>query len=115
MPSTARAAAGTAQAQNSPPGHPRRASVLTEFERGFILTRHWRDTASGIEIEFWLATEHGPRRVRLRPAVAFVPAQQQALAERALAGERDAEWRPLALRDFVSARWPASTAVATAI
>lgn len=75
---------------------------MTEFEQGFILTRHWRDTASGIEIEFWLATEHGPRRVRLRPqeAVAFVPAQQQALAERALAGERDAEWRPLALRDF---------------
>ena len=74
---------------------------MTEFEQGFILTRHWRDTASGIEIEFWLATEHGPRRVRLRPqeAVAFVPAEQQALAERALAGERDAELRPLALRD----------------
>ncbi|MCM3012110.1 hypothetical protein M3583_25955, partial [Bacillus subtilis] len=68
----------------------------------FILTRHWRDTASGIEIEFWLATGHVPRRVRLRPqeAVAFIPAEQQALAERTLAGERDAELRPLALRDF---------------
>ena len=75
---------------------------MTAFEQGFILTRHWRDTASGIEIEFWLATEHGPRRVRLRPqeAVAFIPAEQQALAERTLAGEREAELRPLALRDF---------------
>ncbi|AMU12299.1 DNA polymerase II [Burkholderia cenocepacia] len=75
---------------------------MTAFEQGFILTRHWRDTASGIEIEFWLATGHGPRRVRLRSqeAVAFIPAEQQALAERTLAGERDAELRPLALRDF---------------
>ncbi|KDB07797.1 DNA polymerase B region [Burkholderia sp. lig30] len=75
---------------------------MTEFEQGFILTRHWRDTATGIEIEFWLTTERGPRRVRLRPqeAVAFVPAEQQELAERVLAGERDAELRPLALRDF---------------
>jgi DNA polymerase-2 len=75
---------------------------LTEFEQGFILTRHWRDTSAGVEVEFWLATEHGPRRVRLRPqeAVAFVPAEQQPLADRVLAGERDAELRPLALRDF---------------
>ncbi|HDR9474950.1 TPA: DNA polymerase II, partial [Burkholderia multivorans] len=75
---------------------------MTEFEQGFILTRHWRDTSAGVEVEFWLATEHGPRRVRLRPqeAVAFVPAEQQPLAERVLAGERDAELRPLALRDF---------------
>ncbi|WP_206997772.1 DNA polymerase II [Trinickia mobilis] len=75
---------------------------MTEFEQGFILTRHWRDTATGIEIEFWLATERGPRRVRLRPqeSVAFIPAEQREQAERVLAGESGAELRPLALRDF---------------
>ncbi|KVZ76925.1 DNA polymerase II [Burkholderia ubonensis] len=75
---------------------------MTEFEQGFILTRHWRDTATGVEIEFWLATERGPRQVRLRPqeAAAFIPAEQQEPAARVLAGETGAELRPLALRDF---------------
>ncbi|MCM2545323.1 DNA polymerase II [Burkholderia glumae] len=75
---------------------------MTDFEQGFILTRHWRDTAAGVEIEFWLATGAGARRVRLRPqeSVAFVPATQREAAERALAGETGVELRPLALRDF---------------
>ena len=75
---------------------------MAEFEQGFILTRHWRDTTTGVEIEFWLATERGPRRVRLRPqdAVAFLPVEQQESAQRVLAGERGVELRPLALRDF---------------
>ncbi|MCQ0031811.1 DNA polymerase II [Burkholderia glumae] len=75
---------------------------MTDFEQGFILTRHWRDTAAGVEIEFWLATDAGARRVRLRPqeSVAFVPATQREAAERALAGETGVELRPLALRDF---------------
>ncbi|MBI0330776.1 DNA polymerase II [Burkholderia plantarii] len=75
---------------------------MTDFEQGFILTRHWRDTAAGVEIEFWLATDAGARRVRLRPqeSVAFVPAAQREAAEHALAGETGVELRPLALRDF---------------
>jgi DNA polymerase-2 len=75
---------------------------LTDFEQGFILTRHWRDTAAGVEIEFWLATGQGPRRVRLRPqeSVAFLPVEQREAAERLLAGESGVELRPLALHDF---------------
>ena len=30
---------------------------------GFLLTRHWRDTAQGVQLEFWLATSEGPLRV----------------------------------------------------
>ncbi len=73
---------------------------MTEFEQGFILTRHWRDQPDGIEVEFWLATGGGPRRVRLRPqeAVAFVPAEQRDAAARVIG--KEAELRPLALRDF---------------
>ncbi len=73
-----------------------------EARQGFVLTRHWRDTPAGTEVAFWLATEQGPRQVRLPPqtSVAFVPAEQRARAETLLAGERGAELRPLALRDF---------------
>ncbi len=73
-----------------------------EQQQGFVLTRHWRDTATGTEVEFWLATDTGPRRLRVpsQPSVAFVPAQQRDAAERLLAGERDVELRPLSLTDF---------------
>ena len=52
-------------------------------QQGFILTRHWRDTAVGTEIEFWLATDAGPRLVRLAAqiSVAFIPAEQREQAE----------------------------------
>jgi DNA polymerase-2 len=73
-----------------------------EGQLGFVLTRHWRDTPVGIEVEFWLATENGPRRVRVpvQPAVAFVPAEQRERAEQLLYGEPDAELRELGLCDF---------------
>jgi DNA polymerase-2 len=69
---------------------------------GFLLTRHWHDTDAGVETEFWLATDDGPRRVRLaaQPAIAFIPAEQRATAELILARERGWELRPLALSDF---------------
>ncbi|MES2129158.1 MAG: DNA polymerase II [Pseudomonadota bacterium] len=70
--------------------------------QGFLLTRHWRDTAAGTECEFWLATDAGARHVRLpaQASVAFVPQEQQETAERVLAGEKGWELRPLALTDF---------------
>ena len=70
--------------------------------RGFLLTRHWRDTDAGVEVEFWLATPDGPRRVRLapQPAVAFIPAEQGDTARLLLARERGAELRELSLCDF---------------
>jgi len=70
--------------------------------QGFLLTRHWRDTDAGVEVEFWLATPDGPRRVRLAPqsAVAFIPAEQGDTAKLLLARERGVELRELSLRDF---------------
>ena len=72
------------------------------LEQGFILTRHWRDTPAGTEVDFWLATDHGPRLLRLppQPSVAFVPEAQRDQAEPLLRGERDVELRPLQLQDF---------------
>jgi DNA polymerase-2 len=70
--------------------------------QGFLLTRHWRDTEAGVEVEFWLATPDGPRRVRLapQPAVAFIPVEQGDTARLLLQRERGAELRELALCDF---------------
>jgi DNA polymerase-2 len=82
------------------------ASDITSQTRGFLLTRHWRDLDSGVELEFWLATDEGPRRVRVpgQQAIAFIPAEQREQAEFVLRGERahlrDAELRELALTDF---------------
>ena len=72
------------------------------LQQGFILTRHWRDTPAGTEVDFWLATDDGPRRLRLpwQPSTAFIPAEQRAVAEALLRGERDVELRPLNLQDF---------------
>jgi DNA polymerase-2 len=73
-----------------------------EQQTGFILTRHWRDTAAGTEVDFWLATDAGPRLVRLplQQSVAFVPLEQQPQLEAALRHERQFELRPLQLTDF---------------
>ncbi|WP_172147819.1 MULTISPECIES: DNA polymerase II [Pseudomonas] len=73
-----------------------------DLQQGFVLTRHWRDTPAGTQVEFWLATDAGPRHLRLpcQPSVAFIPAEQRALAEALLRGERDVELRPLGLCDF---------------
>lgn len=75
-------------------------------QQGFILTRHWRDTAAGTEVEFWLATADGPQHVRLplQPSVAFIPAEQTeqviAILSNVQRGDRGFELRPLPLLDF---------------
>ncbi|MGQ8775030.1 DNA polymerase II [Serratia sp. NA_112.1] len=72
------------------------------LQQGFLLTRHWRDTPTGTEVEFWLATENGPQQLRLAPqtSVAFIPAEQRQRAELLLREERQWELKPLPLTDF---------------
>jgi DNA polymerase-2 len=73
-----------------------------DSQQGFVLTRHWRDTPAGTEVDFWLATDAGPRRLRLplQTSVAFVPAEQRARVEQQLRGDSGVELRELGLRDF---------------
>jgi DNA polymerase-2 len=75
---------------------------VVDLQQGFVLTRHWRDTPGGTEVEFWLATNSGPRRIRLphQPSVAFIPAEQRQAAESVLHDEKNVELKPLALLDF---------------
>jgi DNA polymerase-2 len=69
---------------------------------GFILTRHWRDAAAGIEIEYWLATDAGPRNVVLtgQTAVAFVPARHRPIVEALLGDMPGVQLREVALKTF---------------
>ncbi|WP_219096482.1 DNA polymerase II [Pseudomonas sp. UMAB-40] len=73
-----------------------------DLQQGFVLTRHWRDTPAGTQVEFWLATDTGPQRIRLphQPSVAFIPAARREQAEAVLRGEKNVELKPLALQDF---------------
>jgi DNA polymerase-2 len=75
---------------------------VVDLQQGFVLTRHWRDTPTGTQVEFWLATDNGPRHVRLppQPSVAFIPVAHRQRAEALLRGERGVELRPLELLDF---------------
>ncbi|MDF2623922.1 MAG: polymerase [Kosakonia cowanii] len=75
---------------------------MAQAQEGFILTRHWRDTPNGTEIELWLATDNGPLRVVLPPqeSVAFIPAEQADNARALLRDEHNWRLTPLSLNDF---------------
>ena len=70
--------------------------------KGFILTRHWRDAPAGTEIECWLATEAGPRKVVLtaQTSVAFVEARHKAAVEAQLSALPGLQLRELELKTF---------------
>ncbi len=74
---------------------------MSRIQQGFLLTRHWCDTADGVEVEFWLATDDGPRKIRiaLQTPVAFIRAEDRTKAELLVAGVRGAELRELPLKD----------------
>ena len=73
-----------------------------EWQQGFVLTRHWHDLPEGTVVTFWLATDTGPRCVRLAPqtSVAFIPLEQRDLTLAVVGDEAGVELKPLALRDF---------------
>lgn len=78
------------------------ASIPTVRD-GFVLTRHARDCAEGIEISLWLATGLGPLLLRFnrQRAVCFIPQHQQAMAVAALPSRVRASFEGLALRNAV--------------
>jgi DNA polymerase-2 len=66
------------------------------------LTRNWRDTPAGTEIEYWLATDSGPLKVLLtaQTSVAFVEARHQETVQAQLRTMPGVELRPLELKSF---------------
>ena len=70
--------------------------------KGFLLTRNWRDSSAGIELEFWFSTQQGPlcARVHGQRSVFFLAAADQQRAQALLGDEPGVEVKPVELRDF---------------
>ena len=75
---------------------------MAQAQEGFLLTRHWRDTPQGTEVEFWLATDNGPLHITLPPqeSVAFIPEPDVEKTKQLLRGENGWRLTPLELKDF---------------
>ncbi len=69
---------------------------------GFILSRQWRDTPSGVELEFWLTTAIGAICVLVpaQSSVFFLPSCQRQQAEKLLKQFSNWKINKLALHDF---------------
>lgn len=76
--------------------------MLSPERQGFILTRNWRDTPAGVELEYWLATDSGPLKVLLaaQKSVAFVEARHRKALEAQLSSLTGVQLRELGLKSF---------------
>ena len=69
---------------------------------GFLLTRNWRDTPGGVELEYWFSTEQGPLCALLRheQSVFFLVESEVAQARKLLGNVSDVQIKPVKLRSF---------------
>ena len=77
-------------------------SLAIQTYTGFILTRNWRDTPAGIELEFWLSCDQGPVCIVVRGerSTFFLAESDLAQAREILVAESGIEFSPVQLRDF---------------
>jgi len=75
---------------------------VTELHTGFLLTRNWRDTEQGIELELWLSTDSGPRCLVVpgQQALFFLPRADLDRARELLDSRFNYRATDLDLRDF---------------
>lgn len=75
---------------------------MSNHSTGFILTRNWRDTDGGVELEYWLSTPEGSHRlvVQGQEAVFFMPSAGVPRASALLDGKFVYRTEALALEDF---------------
>jgi len=69
---------------------------------GFLLSRNWRDTLGGIELEFWFSSEQGPlcALVRREQSVFFLLESELRQAQDALVDMPGLQIKPVQLRSF---------------
>ncbi|MDE0953014.1 MAG: DNA polymerase II [Halioglobus sp.] len=69
---------------------------------GFLLTRNWRDTREGVELEFWFSTAQGPlcALVRHEQSVFFLVESALPQARKILGDMPTLEIKPVPLRSF---------------
>ncbi len=71
-------------------------------QQGFLLTRQWRDSRDGVELEFWLASDQGPVQLLIgkQHPLFFLRIDQCQQAEKLLATIPGCHSKSLPLRDF---------------
>jgi len=71
----------------------------------FLLTRNWRDTPVGIELEFWFSSDQGPlcATVQGEQSVFFLAEGEAQRARELLDGVPGVEIKPVQLRNFAMA------------
>lgn len=71
---------------------------------GFILTRQWVESSSGIDLVFWLASQAGPLRLVFsgQEAVCFFPTEQKPQVEETLSSIQGWRIAPTKLQNFDS-------------
>tara|TARA_B110000503_G_scaffold63672_2_gene100441 strand:- start:30463 stop:32817 length:2355 start_codon:yes stop_codon:yes gene_type:complete len=76
--------------------------LTAQTYEGFLLTRNWRDTPGGIELEFWFSTAQGPlcALVRGERSVFFLDECAVLQAQDLLGDVSNLEIRPVQLRSF---------------
>lgn len=84
------------------PSAPVRNASSRVRREGFLLTRQWRDTAAGIELELWFASASGPLQVVIsgERSVFFLAADAAEQHRGLLALNAGVEVAPVALRNF---------------
>ena len=75
---------------------------MSQEQTGFILTRNWRDTDRGVELELWLSTPEGPRCLQIpgQQGVFFLPCEDLPRMRELLAGHFNYRVQELDLMDF---------------
>ncbi len=69
---------------------------------GFLLTRNWRDSTAGVELEFWFSTDRGPvcALITGQRSVFFLAASDSLRAQQLLMGTSGVEFKPVKLKNF---------------
>ncbi len=77
--------------------------MAADLHTGFIVTRNWRDTDQGVELELWLSTQCGPRclQVPRQEGVFFLPREELTRARQVLATDFNFRVGEPPLKDFL--------------
>ena len=71
-------------------------------QQGFIISRHWRDSRQGVELEYWLSTDAGPVQLLIpsQQAVFFLTAGEAQQARALLQNQLAWSSEPRSLKSF---------------
>lgn len=78
------------------------SQLMTPAERGFILSRHWKDTRHGVEVSYWLLTDNQPQKVTVpyQKAIGFLAESKFSRVKHLFDEQPNVSYRLLELTDF---------------